>query len=56
MTALKHNSDCRDTTTLLDQTLVSLLNSPKPICVLLIKLTLSKNPAKSLLSKIPDHT
>lgn len=38
MTALKHASDCGDTTTLLDQTLVSLLNSPKPICALPYKI------------------
>lgn len=38
MTALKHNSDCGDTTTLLDQTLVSLLNSPKPIGALPYKI------------------
>ena len=30
MTTLKHNSGCGDTTSLLDQTLVSLLNSPWP--------------------------
>ena len=55
MTTLKHNSGCGDTTTLLDQTLVSriLLSLTGHF---LIKLTFSKNRKKSLLSEIPDHT